>query len=152
MYNSSEIAIRIKEVARQGNIPVKKMLAEIGLGPSTMNNFKTSMPKADTLAKIADYLDCSVDYLLGRAPAPFSNGPSDCQGQSEKNLYNVVIQDFSTAPDEAKKAPPLEDGDEDMLELYHQLNRDGQLVAQGEVRALLREEKYRKDEAAQKNA
>ncbi len=31
-----------------------------------MSNLKTSMPKADTLAKIADYLDCSVDYLLGR--------------------------------------------------------------------------------------
>lgn len=35
-----------------------------------MANLKTSMPKADTLAKIADYLDCSVDYLLGRTDNP----------------------------------------------------------------------------------
>lgn len=31
-----------------------------------MSNMKTSMPRADNLAKIADYLGVSVDYLLGR--------------------------------------------------------------------------------------
>ena len=35
-----------------------------------MSNMKTSMPKSDNLAKIADYLDCSVDYLLGRVDTP----------------------------------------------------------------------------------
>ena len=54
--------------------------------------------------------------------------------------------------DTAKKAPALEDGDEDMLELYHQLNRDGRLVAQGEIRCLLREDRYRKEEVIQKQA
>ena len=29
-----------------------------------------TMPKADNLAKIADYLGCSVDYLLGRTDNP----------------------------------------------------------------------------------
>ena len=28
------------------------------------------MPKSDSLAKIADYLNCSVDYLLGRTENP----------------------------------------------------------------------------------
>lgn len=46
------------------------MFIEIGIGKNTMANLKTSMPKADTLAKIADYLDCSVDYLLGRTDNP----------------------------------------------------------------------------------
>ena len=32
-----------------------------------MANLKTSMPKADSLAKIADYLDCSLDFLMGRS-------------------------------------------------------------------------------------
>lgn len=31
---------------------------------------KTSMPKADNLAKIADCLNVSVDYLLGRTDDP----------------------------------------------------------------------------------
>lgn len=42
-----------------------------------MANLKTSMPKADTLAKIADYLNCSVDYLLGRTDNPEINKIND---------------------------------------------------------------------------
>ena len=46
------------------------VLKEVNLGRNTMANFKTSMPKADNLAKIADYLDCSIDYLMGRTDDP----------------------------------------------------------------------------------
>lgn len=70
MYVSSDIAERIKEVARQRQISVKKILSDTGLGRNTMSNFKTSFPKSDSLAKIADCLDCSVDYLLGRTENP----------------------------------------------------------------------------------
>lgn len=66
MYNSNDVAERIREIAKLKNIIIKDMLNEIGLGKNTLMNFKNSMPKADNLAKIADYLDCSVDYLLGR--------------------------------------------------------------------------------------
>lgn len=69
MYNSANIAERIKTVAKSKGIPVKKMLEDIGLGYNTMANMRTSMPKADNLAKIADYLGCSVDYLMGRDDA-----------------------------------------------------------------------------------
>jgi hypothetical protein len=51
-------------------VPVKKMLGDVNLGLNTMSNMKSSMPKADNLAKIADYLNCSVDYLLGRTNNP----------------------------------------------------------------------------------
>lgn len=66
LYNSADIADRIRLIAKSKNIVVSKMLNEIGLGRNAMANLKTSMPKSDSLAKIADYLDCSVDYLLGR--------------------------------------------------------------------------------------
>lgn len=66
MYNSVEIAKRIKETAKEKGITVTKVLEESKLGSNTMSNMKTSMPKTDTLAKIADCLDVSVDYLLGR--------------------------------------------------------------------------------------
>ena len=70
MYNSQNVAERIKELAQKKNISVKQVLSDIGLGFNTMSNMKTSMPKSDNLAKIADYLDCSVDYLLGRVDTP----------------------------------------------------------------------------------
>ena len=70
MYFSNDIAKRIKELAKQKQVILSNMFEQIGLGRNTMANLKTSMPKADTLAKIADYLNCSVDYLLGRTETP----------------------------------------------------------------------------------
>lgn len=70
MYNSDKIADRIRRVAKEKRIIISKMLSDCHLGQNTLNNFKTSMPKSDNLAKIADYLDVSVDYLLGRTDVP----------------------------------------------------------------------------------
>ena len=66
MYISSEIATCIKQTAKKRGVTMKKLLADVGLGFNTMSNMKTSMIMADSLARIADYLGCSVDYLLGR--------------------------------------------------------------------------------------
>ncbi len=73
MYNSSDVADRIKIIAKSKDISVKQLLLNVGLGFNTMSNMKTSMPKADNLAKIADYLNVSVDYLLGRTDIENSN-------------------------------------------------------------------------------
>ena len=73
LYISNNVAERIKILAKSKGISVKKLLEDVGLGFNTMSNMKTSMPKADNLAKIADYLDCSVDYLLGRTDIPEIN-------------------------------------------------------------------------------
>ena len=73
MYNSADAADRIKALSKKRGVSVRKLLTDVGLGFNTMSNMKTSMPKADNLAKIADYLDCSVDYLLGRTDKPEIN-------------------------------------------------------------------------------
>lgn len=73
MYNSANVAERIKELAKLKGISVKQLLSDVGLGFNTMSNMKSSMPKSDNLARIADYLDCSVDYLLGRTDNPEVN-------------------------------------------------------------------------------
>lgn len=69
-YRSGDIAHRIKNLAKQRDIPLKELFGETGLTVNTLANMKASMPKADNLALIADFLDCSVDYLLGRSPTP----------------------------------------------------------------------------------
>lgn len=70
MYDSNKVAERIKELARCKGVSVRQVLLNAGLGFNTMANMKASMPKADNLAKIADELGCSVDYLLGRTDNP----------------------------------------------------------------------------------
>ena len=71
MYTSQDLAIRIKAIAKERNTVIKDMLAELSLGSNTMSALYHGKSIAfDSLAKIADYLDCSVDYLLGRVDTP----------------------------------------------------------------------------------
>lgn len=74
MYESTNIAEIIKKRAKASNIQLKNMLLELKLNKNTLSNmYNGSMLKSDSLARIADYLDCSVDYLLGRTDNPNIN-------------------------------------------------------------------------------
>lgn len=65
------IADRIKTQAKQQGVTVKKLLDNCGLGPNTVTKLSSGADiRSQTLVKIADYLDCSVDYLLGRTETP----------------------------------------------------------------------------------
>lgn len=44
---------------------------ELGISSGVITKWKNGgIPNGETLNKIADYLDCSVDYLLGRTDIP----------------------------------------------------------------------------------
>lgn len=73
-YNSLNIAEMIKVRSKSQGIAIKVMLEELELGSNTMSHMRHGRSIAsDSLAKIADYLDCSVDYLLGRTDNPEIN-------------------------------------------------------------------------------
>lgn len=74
MYTSHNLATKIKETAKNKNIVIKQMLNDCDLGSNTMSAMYHGKSIAfDSLARIADYLDCSVDYLLGRTDNPEVN-------------------------------------------------------------------------------
>lgn len=71
MYESTKIAEAIKGRSKSVGVQLKDMLIELKLNKNTLSSmYNGSMPKCDSLARIADYLDCSVDYLLGRTDIP----------------------------------------------------------------------------------
>ena len=72
MYITQEIAERIKKRAKSKDITLKCMLSECDLGINTISEFsKGKQLSCISLAKIADYLECSVDYLMGRTDIPY---------------------------------------------------------------------------------
>lgn len=74
MYNTQEIANRIKNRAKEKNCSLKVLLSELQLGINLISHLaKGQLVSFLTIAKIADYLDCSVDYLLGRTTDPESH-------------------------------------------------------------------------------
>lgn len=74
LYNSLNTAEVIKLRAKAQNIIIKNMLVELDLGSNTMSNMRHGRAIAsDSLARIADYLGCSIDYLMGRTDNPEIN-------------------------------------------------------------------------------
>lgn len=74
MYNTQNIANCIKSRLKYQHINVKDMLSELDMGINAISEFsKGKQMSCISLARIADYLDCSVDYLLGRTDNPEVN-------------------------------------------------------------------------------
>ena len=80
MYKiAANTAERIKLIAKSKGISVKEMLEACHLNKNTLSSMlsRGSWPQANNLGFIADYLDCSVDYLLGRTDNPEINRGSE---------------------------------------------------------------------------
>ena len=74
MYDTQQIADRIKMRLKERHIQVKDMLSDLNMGINAISEFaKGTQMSCIALARIADYLDCSVDYLLGRTDDPAVN-------------------------------------------------------------------------------
>ena len=74
MYNNQLMAERIKLQAKLKKISLKNMLSDLDMGINAISEFaKGKQMSCISLARIADYLDCSVDYLLGRTDNPEVN-------------------------------------------------------------------------------
>jgi transcriptional regulator with XRE-family HTH domain len=105
MYNSSDIASKINYLLKVQNKSQKIMLENCGLNKNAISTMtaRNSIPKADNLAKIADYLGVSVDYLLGRTDTPqVLNLPkpliSTLLSEYSKNSDDFISDDFIKEP------------------------------------------------------
>ncbi len=67
MYNAVQIYNNIETMLIVRGISIRKAEIEAGLARGSLNNIKNgSMPSVDKVAALADYLGCSIDYLVGR--------------------------------------------------------------------------------------
>ncbi|PLW61237.1 helix-turn-helix domain-containing protein [Lactococcus lactis] len=67
----------IKNLADKQGKNVKTVAIDVGLSENAIYGWKKTKPKADDLAKVADYFHVSVDYLLGREELKTTNEPVD---------------------------------------------------------------------------
>lgn len=71
MANINNLFVRIKEL----NLTAKKVSDATGISTGNLSDWKGGrcLPSAEKLEMLADYLGCSVDYLLGRTDNPKVN-------------------------------------------------------------------------------
>lgn len=72
MYNSTKLIENIRKRALQQDISLKELLQNCDLNVNTLSQGSHSKKGIGSLslAKIADALHCSTDYLLGRTDDP----------------------------------------------------------------------------------
>ncbi len=74
MYDAQTTKDRIKSRCKQQKISIDVLLKACNLGINAINQINDAKGMASfSLARIADHLDCSVDYLLGRTDKPEVN-------------------------------------------------------------------------------
>lgn len=66
---------RFREIQQSRDITGYRIAKETGISQGLMASYNRGekIPTVNNLVKIADYLDCSVDYLLGRTNKPEIN-------------------------------------------------------------------------------
>ena len=85
MYITQEIANRIKLALKSKNIKMKQMTVDLNIGINAISEFsKGKQLSCISLARIADYLNCSVDYLLGRTDDPGLSAPGGTEAQTKQ--------------------------------------------------------------------
>ena len=110
MHEMLEVSKKIKSLAKAKGILVKDMLNDCDLGINAISEMsKGKSISAVSLAKIADHLDCTVDYLLGRTNDPqVELIPADPnkvhQHQAQLNQQQEEL--FQWIIDAIKKAAP----------------------------------------------
>lgn len=78
MNNSQIIAATIKNRAKSQGVSIGTMLEKCEMSKNALSSMQSGgfMPRLENICKIADYLNCSVDYLLGRTDNPELSGES----------------------------------------------------------------------------
>ena len=88
---NTQIAFKIKELCKSNSISVSLLLQECSISKSFIYDLekRSTSPSCDKVCRIADYLDCSVDYLLGRTDVPEIN-------KKESNVINITPKEEFT--------------------------------------------------------
>ncbi len=70
-FDSEFLVNKIEFLCHEAGISKTKLFTDCGLNKNVVNNLKNgSVPSVDKITIIANYFNCSIDYLLGRTDDP----------------------------------------------------------------------------------
>ena len=82
---------RIETLRKAKKISQGKLEKELGFSNGSISKWKTSMPTADRLQKIADYFNVTIEYLMTGAEDSKENAPS-LTARDERDIEKILSQ------------------------------------------------------------
>lgn len=76
--SGKSFSIRLHVVRKRRNLKQSELAERAGLQASAVSHFETGRrsPSFNNLRRLADALDVTTDYLIGRTDHPMSSGPN----------------------------------------------------------------------------
>ncbi|MDD6824570.1 MAG: helix-turn-helix transcriptional regulator [Oscillospiraceae bacterium] len=126
MYLPQDLGSTIKEIMQSKNIKAKDMLEACELSINTLSNLNHNKAIGfDSLAKIADYLDVSVDYLLGRTEH------MNCSGNIDSIITHGSDNVINNNSNNITQSAPIEN--DDVWATYSKLSTKDKLEVQLDI-------------------
>lgn len=102
---------RVKELTESHSMTLAELERKVDIGNGVIARWKKQNPNVESLQKIADYFDVSVDYLLGRTenPMPRSTPEEDFSGdpQAQKEIRLIQRKAQLMTPEQREMAIDL---------------------------------------------
>lgn len=95
---------KIKLLAKEKNISIRKLEEDLGYGNGTIRRWETTSPGFDKVEKVADYFGVTVEYLRGK----------EVEQTLPKNLDLDEILDNTMSFD----GQPMTDSDREAIRAY----------------------------------
>ena len=82
----------LKRIRKEKNITQIRLSVAVEISQETISAYENgkALPSAETLIKIADFLDVSIDYLLGRTDNPIVNTINNNEDSELLNIYHKL--------------------------------------------------------------
>jgi len=82
---------RLKELRKECNLKRSELAKDLNMNAGTLANYENCIRQApyDTLIKIADYFDVSIDFLLGRSEDEIPVVPRKTLSAEESELLKL---------------------------------------------------------------
>ena len=92
MINSQQLADNIISELKRNKKHISEMCTDLNLNKNAISTMKSGyMPRLESLCNIADYLNVSLDVLLGRQVLPNSN---------QNDLRQIIVNKLLALPDD----------------------------------------------------
>lgn len=93
----------LKNIREERNITQIKVSVDLGVSQELISRYELgySFPQPNMLIRLADYFNCSTDYLLGRTDI---TAPIKTLAVDKNNIeYSKIIEKYDTLSDNAKQ-------------------------------------------------
>ena len=111
---------QVKALCDAKNIKITGLARSLHLSPSAPNNWNEgSLPKAETIMKIAEYFDVTTDFLLYG-----NNRTANNTVISASN--SAIVQGVSGGNVSVSNVPGLQDNEAELLRIFRSLDIKGQ--------------------------